>query len=177
MKLINGIFIISALALNFSAWADVAVDIPANPTEPVMCNHSTLGVYSGTVELEAVFEEVNCENGGVYHEGFGCVVDCPADHYCDGTGVHECPSDAPFAPAGSTKIGDCGYILHIGNTQMYVHQDTNTPKPRLAVQVNSKTFYATMTENSVKMSKDSAAKLHISLDNKEYTVHDNSISE
>ncbi len=177
MKHIMGIFTISALALNFNAMADVVVDIPANPARPVMCNYSTLGVYSGTVELEAVFEKVNCENGGTYYEGQGCVVSCPKDHYCDASGIHECPSYAPKSPAGSTKEGDCGHILHIGNTHMYVHQDTNIPKPRLAVKIGTRNFYATMTESNIKMSKDSAAKLHIKLDSTTYSVHDNSVSE
>lgn len=177
MKHIMGIFTISALALNFNAMADVAVDIPANSTRPVMCDYSTLGVYSGTVELEAVFEEVICENGGTYYEGQGCVVSCPENHYCDASGIHTCPPYAPKSPAGSTKKSDCGHILHVGNAQMYVQLDTNTPRPRMAVRIGDHTFYATMTDRNIKMSKDSAAKLHIKLDSTIYSVHDNSVSE
>ena len=178
MKILNGIFTISALALNFSAWADIAVDIPANPRGDVMCDYGTLHTDSGSVVLEAVFEHVDCDNGGIYYEGQGCIVsNCPENHYCDESGVHACPNNAPKSPAGSTKIGDCGHILHVGDKQMYVHQDENTPKPRLAVYVNGETFYATMTTESIKMSKDSNAKLHIKIEGTNYTVHDNSVSE
>ena len=192
MKTLNGIFIISALALNFNAWADIAVDIPANPTGPIMCDTSTLGIRDNVAEMIAVYEpiSVNCPAGTyLSHETAECET-CLEGYFCSGSGVEtytytdntnigieKCPENAPKSPAGSTKIGDCGHILHVGGKQMYVHKDENTPKPRLAVYVNGETFYATMTTDSVKMTKDSDAKLHINLDGTDYTVHDNSVSE
>lgn len=177
MKHVMGIFTISALALNFNAMADVVVDIPANTTDLVMCDYSTLGVYSGSVVLEAIYEKVDCPDGQIYYDGRGCIAHCPENHYCDESGMHECPKYAPNSPADSTSVGDCGYKVHIGDTQMYFHQNADTPKPRLAIKIKDKTFYATMTKDTVKMSKDSDFVLHISLDGNTYSVHDNSVSE
>lgn len=195
MKILNGIFTISALALNLNAMADVVVDIPANPTDVVMCDYSTLHAHAGdSVVLEAVFEpiSVSCPAGKYLSKTTARCETCPEGYVCQGSGdgefvfsedvelgvgITKCPDNAPMAPAGSTKLGDCGHILRVGGKQMYVHQDTNTPKPRLAVHVNGETFYAPMTTESVKMSKDSNAKLHIKIEEKNYTVHDNSVSE
>lgn len=194
MKHIIGIFTISALALNFNAMADVVVDIPADFTGPIMCDTSTLGVHDNKAEMIAVYEpiSVSCPAGKYLSKTTARCETCPEGYVCQGSGdgefvfsedvelgvgITKCPDNAPLAPAGSTKLGDCGYILHVGDKQMYVHQDTNTPKPRLAVQVNGETFYAPMTTDSVKMTKDSDAKLHINLDGTDYTVHDNSVSE
>ena len=192
MKHIISIFTISALALNFNAMADISVDIPANPTGPVMCDTSTLGIHDDMAELVAVYEpiSISCPAGKyLSHETAQCET-CLAGHFCIGSGdgkytydddedigIEKCPDNVPQAPAGSTKLGDCGHILHIGDKQMYVHQDTNTPKPRLAVRVNGEIFYAPMTTESINMSKDSNAKLHVNVAGTDYTVHDNSVSE
>jgi hypothetical protein len=192
MKHIIGIFTISALALNFNAMADISVNIPANPTGPIMCDTSTLGIYNNIAEMVAVYEpiSISCPAGKyLSHETAQCET-CLAGHFCTGSGdgkytydddedigIEKCPDDEPHSPAGSTKLGDCGHILHIGDKQMYIHQDINTPKPRLAVRINGKTFYAPMTTESIKMSTDSNAKLHINIAGTDYTVHDNSVSE
>ncbi|MDE6250250.1 MAG: hypothetical protein K2M34_01280 [Alphaproteobacteria bacterium] len=54
---------------------------------------------------------------------------------------------APYSPAGSDNVQNCGYVLHIGeNRDLYLHMEKRT-RPSLAVQVKNNVFYAdTSTE-------------------------------
>lgn len=188
MKILNSIFTISVLALSFNARADVIVDIPANTTDPVMCNYSTLHAYAGdSVVLEAVFEPIaiNCPAGQYLSKTTAQCETCPADHFCPGSGddkfvfsenvelgvgVTECPSGT-HAPQGATSAADCGKIIHIADSKLYL-SETKRTSPALAIRVGDKTYYANMSEGSKPVSAGETTKLHVQFNGTDYTVHD-----
>ena len=112
---------------------------------------------------------------------------CLENHYCTGgtytyntesdQGIDMCPNNTK-APEGSRYSTDCGYILHVGDDIVYLHEsNAKTEKPRLAVKVGTKTYYANMSNASEEkpMTNGSDNKLHIKINDTDYTVHDNSV--
>lgn len=115
---------------------------------------------------------------------------CKPNHYCaggtypysetvDDQGMEPCPNNMK-SPVGSKSVNDCGHILHVGNSIIYLHkQNADTNKPRLAVKVGTQTYYANMTpgaDGAKQMTSGSdTTKLHVKLGDTEYTVFDNSV--
>ena len=183
------VFIMVA-ANTFAAGDNTAPSIPAGDTTAT-CNFAT----SGTVKFRArwVLSEYECPAGHYLPKNntscVGADTICEADHYCTGgtytysttedQGMQACPTGMK-SPAGSKSANDCGYILHVGDSIIYLHkQNANTGKPRLAVKVGAQTYYANMTpttSGAKQMTSGSdATKLHIKLGDTDYTVYDNSV--
>ena len=117
---------------------------------------------------------------------------CPADNYCPGgtytfnetmsQGINACPSAHPFAPAGMWQESQCGRKLHVGDDVMYLHQrPANPTEHRLFVRVGNTVYSANTvlrdinSENTPKMSAGATKSLHVTINNVEYLVCDDSV--
>ena len=178
----------------FKGWKSPVSDelLPANTVIANGCNYAKLGVYSGTVEMEGVYDddENNEENKMTCDAGYylpanstECAL-CLANHYCRGitvapsdhdAGIIACTDNAT-SPAGSTSQSDCGkqIQMRVGDDVLYLTSSQKTT-PALAVRVDNKVYYAETSpvsagEKSMHAGTDS--KLKTKIDDVEYYIHD-----
>lgn len=145
------------------------------------------GYVQDTVDeqLKCVTYGIPCEAGTYLKAGEVVCSVCPADSYCEGDtfiisaedqGITPCP-DNLTAVAGSSDVGDCGRMLHIGNSTLHLHANKYTT-PSLVIDVDGATYYANMTpvsQGAKTMSTDTDETLHIKVGDVEYTVHDTNV--
>ena len=142
-----------------------------------------LGVYSGTVNAIAVYENVPIEcNPGYYlpENNTECVI-CAENHFCSG-GVNEnatmesCP-DGLVSPVGTTVADNCGKIMYIGEDVLFLTQTQQT-HPALAVKMDDTVYYAKVTpvsSGAKPMNIGTTYSLRTMLDDVEYSIHDNTV--
>ena len=69
--------------------------------------------------------------------------------------------------AGADEAADCGHILHLGDSKLYL-RNTKKTTPSLNVKIGDSTFYGNM-------STATKGKLRVKKDNTTYSVHDDSM--
>ena len=84
---------------------------------------------------------------------------CSADKTTVGYGV------------GADEVGDCGRILHVGNDSLYLRSDRKTNRT-LNFKIENSIYYANMSTDDIKMSRDTDRKLKIKVEDTEYSVYD-----
>ena len=75
---------------------------------------------------------------------------------------------------GADEAGDCGRILHIDNSKVYLRSEKRTT-PSLNVRVDGVVYYGDMAEYDVKMNIDSDRRLRVRYNDTLYWVHDDSV--
>ncbi len=114
---------------------------------------------------------------------------CPAGTYSDTMGASDCTpcgvgawagmgaTECNMCPAGLTTIGygpgadeagDCGRILNIGDTKIYLRSERRTT-PSLNVEIDGQIFYGNMTPDGTQ------GKLRMSVAGQTYSVYDDSM--
>ena len=119
---------------------------------------------------------------------------CLNDHYCPGgqltfnettpQGIVECPSNHPFAPAGMWQQSQCGRKLHVGDDILYMHQSPAHPTiHRLYIGHPNGIYSANAVQRDMnsntfpKMSEGMSKGFHVTIDNVEYLICDDSVPE
>ena len=98
----------------------------------------------------------------VYYGKSGSYNSCPAGETTVGFGI------------GADEAGDCGYKMHVGNSEMYL-RSTKLTTPALNVLRNGKTYYANMTPVfDFKVSKDATQSFRAEYNDQEYWIYDQS---
>ena len=148
-----------------------------------VCGTDFDGVDSGSVGLEAVWYP-DCNPGQYIPMGGSSCQTCLADSYCSGgtfqqdgpaesdTFITHCASGL-YSQSGSRNANDCGRILHVGDSVVYLHADRRTT-PSLVVSVDGTQYYADTTpvsQGAVPMSAGDTKTLRINYQGTEYTVH------
>ncbi len=113
----------------------------------------------------------------------GCVA-CLADSYCAGgtytfnetvtQGIESCPNNW-YSPAGSSSVAQCGRILHVGDSVVYLRSVKQTT-PSLNVQIGDDIFYGNMATADVPMNINTERKLKVSYDDTTYSVYDDTVT-
>lgn len=133
---------------------------------------------------------------------YDCRIYCNAGTYLANTYDNKCSIVGPgyWAPKSSIKYGgvgvryscasglttigygtgadqaeDCGRVLHVGDSQLYLRSVRNTT-PSLHISVDDKVFYGNMTYVDIEVSESAQNKLRIIHDEVLYSVYDDSLS-
>ena len=160
------------------------------------CKEDFLRAANNAANITATFTPNvhNCAQGYYLPANIDECTLCPANSYCPGgnltfnetvpQGIAQCPSAHPFAPAGMWLASQCGRKLHVGDDILYMHQSPANPtEHRLFVQVGNTVYSANTvlrdinSENTPKMSAGASKSLHVTINDVEYLVCDDSVSE
>lgn len=151
--------------------------------ESIACDNTVLNTYEGRAAFGAVWYP-DCAPGQYLPENSDACVKCLADSYCSGGairiegladrdyGIVRC-ANGLHAQAGSRTADDCGRILHIGDSNLYLHKDKRTT-PSLIVEIDGTKFYADTTpisQGEKPVSAGAQKTLRINYKGTEYTVH------
>ena len=176
----------SLVSANCFADTDTSILAP-NTVAPSACVYENMGVYEGGFVMVPVYEDAvyECQPGQYLPKDSEACVTCLANSYCPGgqytysetedTGIFDCPSGT-YAPAGMSSESQCGRILRVGETQMYLATEKTT-SPSLCFDLDkdgTADMFANMTTQDVTMSKDTDQKLKVRLDGTVYSVYDTS---
>jgi len=103
--------------------------------------------------------------GGVVPQGntLACNV-CPTGEMTIGYGV------------GANESGDCGRVLHVGDSQLYLRSDRKTDKT-LNFKIGTKIYYANMSTDNIGMSHGATKALKLRFNNTTYSAYDDSALE
>ena len=130
---------------------------------------------------------VSCDPGKYMKKGeTTCNTECPSNSYCPGgiynmsqttdQGIESC-GDLK-SPEGSQRQTDCGHILNIEGTQLYLHaadDNAHTTSPSFVVKIGNEKWYADMTKitNECKkpISNDTTKVWHVEYNGEDYAVH------
>ena len=140
-----------------------------------------LGVYSGTINAIAIYENIPsfCDAGYYFSENTNECVICDENHYCVGgenAVMKPCP-DGLVSPRGTISAGECGKKFHVGEDIMYITAEKTTT-PALAFKFDNKIYYAKMApvSDGVKhMNINTTRSLKILYKNVEYYIYDNTV--
>jgi len=146
------------------------------------CDINLLG-YTGKVA--AIFEpnQYTC-NTGYYMPANtdGCVI-CPENSYCSGgtytfnetisQGIESCPNNW-YSPTGMSSVAQCGRILHVGDSVIYLRSEKQTT-PSLNVKIGNDIYYGNMTTNDIPMNINTERKLKIRFNDTAYSVYDDTV--
>ncbi len=160
------------------------------------CKTDFLRALNNVANITATFTPNvhNCSAGYYLPANIDECRKCLNDHYCPGgnltfneitpQGLNPCPSAHPFAPAGMWLASQCGRKLHVGDDILYMHQSPAHPtEHRLYIRVNNTVYSANaiardMNSNTFpKMSSGMSNGFHITIDNVEYLICDDSVPE
>lgn len=130
--------------------------------------------------------QIKCDAGYYVSEASANCTICPADSYCTGgiydfdettpQGITTCP-DGLFAPAGMWDLAQCGHIMHIGDSKVYLRSDkATTPSLNIDMDGDGKPdFFGNMTTSDVPMNIDTSQRFKLEYNNQTYSVYDDSI--
>lgn len=191
----NKLFYLLLVSTFSSVTAVMAIEpgeiIPAYDTD-VSCNSffdPSIMSDPGVITLAPVFEvnHYECAPGYYLPSDSEVCKKCPGDSYCTGgdytydyyitQGVSECPGEKNFAPSGANSIGDCGRMLHIGGSKMYL-SSTRRTTPSLNFDTDDDhvpDLFANMTLKDVPMSYDTDKRLKVEFNGRVYSIYDNTI--
>ena len=187
-----------ALACAANAFGDDSVLLTNGQDIAGACDILHLGTYSGSVDLEPVFERDSYTCAPGYYlpaDGVECVA-CLEDHYCVGSaaspdatngkfaydesvarGISDCPNSL-YAPAGMSDANACGRILHVGDQIVYLRRDKKTT-PAINVDVDNDgvvDFYGSLTAQDVPMHAGTQRSLKVRYNNTTYSVYDDTVT-
>ena len=147
-------------------------------------------------DLTAIYEPNvhNCNPGYYLPANIDECRKCLNDHYCPGgnltfnettpQGIISCPENHPFAPAGMWLESQCGRKLHVGNDVIYMHQQPAHPTiHRLYIGHPNGIYSANAVQRDMnsntfpKMSEGMSKGFHVTIDNVEYLICDDSVLE
>lgn len=138
-----------------------------------------LGIYDGTINAVAIYENISCEPGYYLPENVENCTKCAENHYCIGgtAGMESCP-DGLVAPIGTKSAELCGKKIYFGEDYIYLTSVKQT-SPAMAVQIGDKTYYAKASpvesDGKKKMNIDAAHSLEMLFNEIEYSIYDNTI--
>ncbi len=160
------------------------------------CKNDFLRAYNNSANITATFTPNvhNCNPGYYLPANIDECRKCLNDHYCPGgqltfnetapQGLIECPSNHPFAPAGMWLESQCGRKLHVGEDILYMHQQPAHPTiHRLYIGHPNGIYSANavardMNSNTFpKMSEGMSKGFHVTIDNVEYLICNDSVPE
>ena len=161
------------------------------------CKEDFLRAYNNNIAyITATFTPNvhNCNQGYYLPANIDECTKCLNDHYCPGgtytfnetidQGMNDCPSAHPFAPAGMWQQSQCGRKLHIGDDILYMHQmPANPTVHRLYIGhpngiYSANTVARDLNSNTFpKMSEGMSKGFHVTIDNVEYLICDDSVLE
>ena len=177
--------------ISTNAFADAGVVVSNEfPSDKLMLeNHiyknaaffENLGVYSGTINAIAIYENIPsyCDPGYYLPENTNECVICDENHYCVGGEnaiMEPCP-DGLVSPRGTSVADNCGKIMRVGEDMIYLTQTQQTT-PALAVKMDGKIYYAKTTpisSGAKPMNINTTHSLRTMIDGVEYSIHDNTI--
>lgn len=184
----KALFLLISAFASVNVFADVGGVVVSNefPQDEIMLeNHvyknaavfANLGVYSGTIDAVAVYEDIHCDAGYYLPENAEECALCTENHFCIGDGsIESCP-EGLVAPLGTTSADLCGKKFGVGDDVMYLTQIKQT-SPALAVQIGDKTFYGKATpvsEGDKKININATRSLKMLFNDVEYSIHDNTV--
>ena len=183
---IFGVMMMTATTVVFAEGVNnhIAPNVPS-----AVCNFTTEPNMNVVLIARWEADIIPCGPGQYVPAGSIIAKECPEDSFCEGPGEgntgfaysetetqgkESCP-DGLRSPAGSKSENDCGYILHIGNSIVYMHQG-GVDRPRMVIKVGDNEYYANMSMANKPVSASMPnTKLHIKVDGVDYTVFDNSM--
>ena len=77
---------------------------------------------------------------------------------------------------GANESGDCGRVLHVGDSQLYLRSDRKTDKT-LNFKIGTKVYYANMSTDNIGMSHGATKALKLRFNNTTYSAYDDSALE
>ncbi len=89
---------------------------------------------------------------------------CPSGEMTIGYGV------------GANESGDCGRVLHVGDSQLYLRSDRKT-EHTLNFKIGDKIYYANMSTDNIGMSHGATKALKLRFNNTTYSAYDDSALE
>lgn len=182
-------FLLLSIPVSVNCWADTGMVLGPDIVVPNACVFDNIGVYSDSFVMVPVYEDTiyTCAYGYYLPKASETCAGCPENSYCPGgeytysetddTGLNKCP-DGTFAPAGMWQVEQCGRVLHVGDGVVYLRTVKKTV-PALNVDMNGDgipDFFANMTTFDVPMNRGTTRKFKISLGDKIYSVHDDTIT-
>jgi len=156
---------------------------------PIFMENVTNGCNVGLIADDFLYaqftpNEHTCPIGQYMPANYDGCVACPADSYCAGgtytfnetvtQGIESCPNNW-YSPAGSSSVAQCGRILHVGDSVVYLRSVKQTT-PSLNVQIGDDIFYGNMTTADVPMNINTERKLKVSYDDTTYSVYDDTVT-
>ncbi len=167
---------------------DVLEFVLPNVVVPNACVYENTGVYDGSFIMVPVYEDIiyNCGRGYYLPESSEECVKCLENSYCPGgeytysetvpVGITACP-DGSFAPDGMWEYGQCGRILHVGGSVLYLTAVKKTT-PALNVDLNYDgvpDLFGNMTTHDVPMNRNTNKRLKVKLGDVIYFVYDDTV--
>lgn len=77
---------------------------------------------------------------------------------------------------GANESGDCGRVLHVGDSQLYLRSDRKTDKT-LNFKIGTKVYYANMSTDNIGVSHGATKALKLRFNNTTYSAYDDSALE
>ena len=168
--------------------AAVADDVILPPNSVILnsCIGSNTGVYIGGFEMVPVYQDTiyNCAPGKYLPHNTETCVTCLANAYCPGgeytfsaeidRGIMSC-ADGLVAPAGMWESAQCGHVLHVGDSVVYLRSERQT-SPSLCFLFDDGVFYANTTTSDVLMNSEASQQLKFKSGNDTYSVYDDTVN-
>ena len=168
------------------AFADDVI-LPPNSVINNSCVESNTGVYTGGFQMVPVYVDTvyNCPAGKYLLHNTELCVTCPENAYCPGgdykfdaeldVGIMSC-ADGLVAPAGMWEIAQCGHVVHIGDSVVYL-RSTQKTTPSVGFLFDDGVFYANTTSSEVSMNSGTVRQLKIKdANDNTYSVHDDTVN-
>lgn len=165
----------------------VADDVILPPNSVILnsCIESNIGVYMGGFEMVPVYQDTvyTCAPGKYLPHNTETCETCPANAYCPGgdytfdteldRGIMSC-ADGLMAPAGMWQSAQCGHVLHVGDSIIYLRSERQT-SPSVGFLLNDGVFYANATTSDVSMNSGTTRKLKFKNGDNIYSVYDDTV--
>ena len=180
----------SRLIANGSQYTtDMMDSIFSNTNLSTTCPAGTVQFVTGYEDywaghVSCVDENLVCNSGEYFPNHWYQCEQCPENNYCVGgtypysetvsAGATQCPNNW-YSPAGSSSVAQCGRILHVGDSVVYLRSVKQTT-PSLNVQIGDDIFYGNMTTADVPMHSGTIRKLKVSYDDTTYSVYDDTVT-
>ena len=167
---LGGTFLLSAENQGITSCVD-GLSSPAGASSADMCDLLHITCDAGTYLPAGATSARDC---AICPENKYCGDDNPREFVANAVedqGVASCPSGL-VSPRGTTSVGGCGKIMHIGEDVLYLTSEQQTT-PALAVKLEGKVYYAKMTPGAKAINEATNTSLRTRVDGVEYSIQDN----
>ena len=157
----------------------VAYNAPITQAQDKLCSTSF-----NKMRAKFTPTHITCAPGTYLEADAITCTQCPIGSYCPGdtytfnetneSGKTICPNGWT-SPAGSTSVGQCGYVLHIGQEFIHLRSErlTNTS---LNFRIGNDIFYGNMTTTPTVYHAGTNHELKIQIGNTIYYVYDDTVN-